>query len=271
MDKSHVNPDIPETPFLRSLAIQLRVINALFLREVITRYGRHGIGVLWIIVEPMLFTLGVTTLWYFVKAQAYSDIPIVAFAITGYSSVLMWRNASTRCAKAIEPNLSLMYHRNVKVIDVLLSRVFLEWVGATASIALLTIFFVNLETMQWPRNPWPMIAGWLLLAWFSLALGLIIGAISERSELFERIWHVFTYLLFPLSGAMFMVHWLPPMAQEIILKFPMVHGVELMRQGYFGDVVPTYGDVGYFSTINLVMTLIGLILIQGTSKNIQPG
>lgn len=258
------------TPLLRSLAIQVRVVYALFLREVITRYGRHGIGVLWVVTEPMLFTLGVAALWYFVKGNVYSDMPIVAFAITGYSSVLIWRNSANRCSKAIEPNLSLMYHRNVKVIDVFISRVLLEWVGSTASIVLLTLFFVSVGAMQWPHDPWPIIAGWLLLAWFSLALGFIIGALSERSEFIERVWHVVTYLLFPLSGAMFMVHWLPPAAQSVVLKFPMVHGVELIRQGYFGAVIRTYGDIGYFVVCNLFVTLIGLALVRDAGRRVQP-
>lgn len=59
MRPNHSEIAPPETALLRSLAIQLRVVHALFLREVITRYGRHGIGVLWIVAEPMLFTLGV--------------------------------------------------------------------------------------------------------------------------------------------------------------------------------------------------------------------
>jgi capsular polysaccharide transport system permease protein len=63
--------------------------------------------------------------------------------------------------------------------------------------------------MQWPQDLIPVLFGWLLLCWFALALGFIIGAISERSEVFERIWHVAIYLMFPLSGAVFMVHWLP--------------------------------------------------------------
>jgi ABC-type polysaccharide/polyol phosphate export permease len=96
-----------EPLFRRSFAIQKRVIGALLLREIITRYGRHNIGVLWLVVEPMLFTLGVAGFWYVAKLHTVSNIPIIAFAITGYSSVLVWRNAANRCAKAIEPNLSL--------------------------------------------------------------------------------------------------------------------------------------------------------------------
>ena len=101
--------------FLQSLKIQWRVIHALFMREIITRYGRHNIGFLWLFIEPMLFTIGVMGVWSVMKLNK-SGIPIVAFAITGYSCVLLWRNTASRTIKAIEPNLSLMYHRNVKIL-----------------------------------------------------------------------------------------------------------------------------------------------------------
>src|SRR5512139_3637515 len=101
-----------------SWRIQRRVLGALLMREILTRYGRHNIGFLWLFVEPMLFTTGVTTLWTLTKSVHGSSLPIVAFALTGYSSVLLWRNMPARCINAIYPNLSLMYHRNVRVIDI---------------------------------------------------------------------------------------------------------------------------------------------------------
>lgn len=259
-----------DTPLARSLAIQMRVIHALFLREVITRFGRHGLGVLWLILEPMMFTLGVAGLWYFAQLHTVSNIPIIAFAITGYSSILLWRNVSSRCVKAIEPNLSLMYHRNVKVLDIFVARFLLEFVGASASITVLTLFFASIGVMQWPHDILLVLQGWLLLAWFALALGLIVGALSERSEFIERIWHVMTYLLFPLSGAGYMVDWLPKAAQEIVLWLPMVHGVEMIRHGYFGSVIPTYENPAYFATANLVMTLVGLALTREAGRRVQP-
>ncbi len=254
----------------RSLAIQLRVIHALLLREVITRYGRHGLGVLWLMLEPMLFTLGVATLWYMADLHTTSSTPIIAFAITGYSSVLMWRNVANRCSKAIEPNLTLMYHRNVKVLDIFFSRVILEWVGATASIIALTLIFSSLGFMKMPYDVATALGGWLLLAWFSLGLGLIVGAVSERSETFERTWHVISYLMFPLAGAVFMVDWLPKAAQEKIVWVPMIHGVEMIRHGYFGDLVRTHENPIYFSIVNLLLTLIGLALARETGRRVLP-
>lgn len=77
----------------------------------------------------MLFTLGITALWTLLRMSHSSHIPIVAFALTGYSTVLVWRNMPNRLNKAIEIHLGLMHHRNVRPIDIYIARVLLE-VGA---------------------------------------------------------------------------------------------------------------------------------------------
>ena len=51
------------TTLIRSFAIQRRVLYALMMREVITRFGRNNLGALWLIGEPMIFTLGIVALW----------------------------------------------------------------------------------------------------------------------------------------------------------------------------------------------------------------
>lgn len=258
------------TSFRHSVKIQLRVIGALLMREIITRYGRHNIGFLWLFVEPMMFTLGVMALWSASNMDHGSNIPIVAFAITGYSSILLWRNTANRCSKAIEPNLSLMYHRNVKVIDIFLSRIILEIIGATVSIMVLTLFFSTIGWMSIPYDIMTVLIGWILLIWFSIGLGLIVGSLSERSETFERVWHVVTYLLFPLSGAVFMLHWLPEGAKDVLIWFPMVHGTEMIRHGYFGEIIPTYEDPIYFIIVNLILTFIGLAMARETGRRVEP-
>src|ERR1700728_473394 len=121
-----------ETSLLRCLVIQWRVLHALMLRELITRFGRENLGVLWLVGEPMMFTLGVAGLWTAAGlSHGGTGIPIVAFAVTGYSSVLMWRNSASHCSDGIESNKSLLFHRSVLVIDVLLTRIALEIAGAS--------------------------------------------------------------------------------------------------------------------------------------------
>lgn len=259
-----------ETSLRRSLAIQLRVIGALLRREMITRYGRHNIGFLWLFFEPMMFTLGIVAIWSLFHSPLKSNIPIVAFALTGYSTVLLWRNGASRCAKAIEPNLSLLHHRNVLVFDIFIARVILEIAGATISFIALSFLFVSLQWMAPPDDVLTVILAWGLLVWFSIGLALVIGALSERHDVIERIWHPLAYFLLPISGAMFMVDWLPQAAQEAMLWVPLVHGVEMLRHGYLGPAFQTYEDPAYLTIVNLVITLAGLALMRETARRVEP-
>jgi ABC-2 type transport system permease protein/capsular polysaccharide transport system permease protein len=250
--------------------VQRRVVGALFMREVLTRYGRHNIGFLWLFVEPMMFTLGVTALWTVTGAAHGSTLPIVAFAITGYSSVLLWRNMPGRCAGAVTPNLALMYHRNVRVIDIYLSRLLLEVGGATMSFMVLTLIFASLGWMSLPEDVLQVAGGWAMLVWFGAALAILIGALSERTELVEKIWHPMAYLLFPLSGAAFMVDALPTPAQKLILLLPMVHGVEYLREGFFGSKIRAHYDMVYMASFCSVLTLLALSQEREVSRRVTP-
>jgi capsular polysaccharide transport system permease protein len=253
-----------------SWRVQRRVLGALLIREMLTRYGRHNIGFLWLFVEPMIFTLGVTALWTATKSVHGSDLPIVAFALTGYSSVLLWRNMPGRCIGALWNNLSLMYHRNIRVFDIYLARVLLEFGGATISFVALSVVFITLGMLEPPEDILQVAGGWLLIAWFGASLAMGLGALSHENELVDKLWHPFSYLLFPLSGAAFMVDALPKMAQEFVLYVPMVHGVEIVREGYFGLLARAHYDVGYVLTFCVVQTFIAMLLVRHTARNVVP-
>jgi len=258
-----------EPALLKCLAIQRRVLHALLMREVITRFGRDNLGVLWLIGEPMIFTLGVATLWSAAGLAHGSAIPIVAFAVTGYSSVLMWRNAASRCSMAIEQNKNLLFHRNVQVVDVLLTRIVLEIGGATGSFIVLSLFFIFIGWMPMPVDLLQVLFGWVMLAWFGASLALLIGGGTAFSPIVERLWHPTAYLLFPMSGAAFMVEWLPVKLQQVVLLLPMVHGVEILREGYFGNVVLTHYDVGYMAACCLMLSLGGLYVVREAGRRVE--
>lgn len=258
-----------QATFLQALAIQWRIIKALLMRELITRFGRENIGVLWLFGEPMIFTLAVSALWKAAGLHHGSAMPIEAFAITGYSSVLMWRNTASRCNSALSQNLNLMYHRNVRVIDVFFTRILLEFAGATASFAVLSLVFIGLEQIHPPLDMLKVVSGWLMMAWFGMGLGLTLGTATAYSELVDRFWHPTSYVMFPLSGAAFMVDWMPESARQYILLLPMVHGVEYIREGFFGDVVRTHHDLIYMAAVNLVLTFTGLALMRGAARQVE--
>jgi ABC-type polysaccharide/polyol phosphate export permease len=251
------------------LIVQRRVLYALMMRELINRFGRDNLGVLWLVGEPMIFTLGVATMWTLGGMGHGHGIPIVAFAVTGYSSVLMWRNAASHCSHAVEMNKQLLFHRSVHVIDVFFTRIALEVAGATGSFLTLTIVFVFVGWMPMPVDPLFVVFGWLMLAWFGASLALLIGAGTAFSPIVERLWHPAAYLFFPISGAAFMVDWLPKNFQTVVLYLPTVHGVEILRHGYFGNVVPSHYDVGYMAECCLVLSLMGFLVVREAGRRVE--
>lgn len=258
-------------PLRESLKVQGRVIGALLIRETLTRYGRHNIGFLWLFVEPMLFTLGVTALWTAIKSVHGSDLPIVAFALTGYSSVLLWRNMPGRCIGALMANSNLLYHRNIKALDIYAARVLLEFGGATISFFTLAVVFISIGWLEPPEDFLTVAAGWLIIAWFGAGLAITLGALSYLNELVDKFWHPASYLMFPLSGAGFIVAALPEFAQEIVLWVPMVHGIEMVRDGYFGSQARAIYDLSYVIPVNMVMITVALLLTRYVSKRLVPG
>lgn len=262
---------LQKVPLKESLSVQGRVLGALLIREVITRYGRHNIGFLWLFVEPMIFTLGVTALWTATKSLHGSDLPIAAFALTGYSSVLLWRNMPGRTIGAIRASSALLYHRNIKPLDIYLARILLEAGGASISFMVLGLIFIGIEWIEPPEDILKVTAAWLLLTWFGAALAIALGTLSYLSELVDKFWHPFSYLLFPLSGAAFLVSALPKNFQEIVLILPMVHGVEYVRDGYFGSKITPIYDLSYLIVFNLVLSVIALMFLRYVSRRVVPG
>jgi ABC-type polysaccharide/polyol phosphate export permease len=264
-------PELPPEPSLwESFRIQLRVIGALLIRESLTRYGRHNIGFLWLFAEPMLFTLGVTAIWILIGAHKGEAVNITEFVLTGYSTLLLWRNMPNRCIMALPPNYDLLYHRQVKPMDIFLSRCILEGSAATVSFIVLVIIFSSVGLVRLPYNMLQLISGWLLLVWYAFSLSLLVGAVSERTEIVEKVWHVFSYIMIPISGSFIMLQALPPEARDIMLWIPTVSCSEIVREGYFGPVITSYYNVGYVVVFNCVVLLFALVQVRVVSRTINP-
>lgn len=251
-----------------SLQIQVRVVRALIMREILTRYGRHNIGFMWLFAEPMLFTLGVTALWTLMGHSKGHGISITAFVLTGYSALLLWRNVPARCVLALQPNFSLMFHRGVQPIDVYFARIALEVIGATMSFVLLTISLHALELVSLPYDYLTVWGAWALLSWYAACVGLLIGALSERTEVVEKLWHPMMYLLVPLSGSFFMASALPPAVRDTLLFLPTVHCNEMLRAGFFGPAYEWYYSVGYVVVFNMFLMLFGLSQVRYVSRHL---
>ena len=209
-------------------------------------------------------------MWKFFKVNNISTLNIVAFTITGYPMMMMWRNASNRAIGSISANMSLLYHRNVRVLDTIFARMLLEIAGATiAQIAIMSVL-IAVRWIEMPADIFYMLLAWLLMAMFAIGLGLIICSVAFHFEPFGKVWGPISFVMMPLSGVFFFVHNLPQQLQHYVLMLPMVHGTEMFRAGYFGNSVTTYGNPWFILLCNLVLLLLGLAMVTKFSKGVEP-
>lgn len=243
-------------------SIHRRVIGALLVREMLTRYGRNNIGFLWLFVEPAAFVLIVTIMWSVVRDLHKSNLPIVAFAVTGYSSLLLWRNAAGRAIGAVNSNKALLHHRQVTVSDIFTARIILEVVAISTSLVGLSLALYAIGWLKPPEDALQVVWGWSLLAWFGAGLALTIGGLSEKAEVVGRLWHPMSYILMTLSGVAFIADALPAGMRSFALWIPMLNAVEYIREGWFGSVMHAHYDLGYLVSFNIALTIVGLSLIR---------
>lgn len=242
--------------------IQRRVIGALMMRELITRFGRENIGFLWIMAEPLLFAVLVGLIWQFIKGQQEHGIGIVAFVASGYIPLVMFRTTMSRAVRVFTANGSLLYHRQVTLVDLILVRFIIELIGGMMAYVSIATVLIWLDLFPIPADLGALLFGWTLYGLFTLGVALVMAPLSEVSETVEKFLPVTTYLMVPFSGTFNLTSWLAPNVRNIMLYSPPVSAMELMRYGIWGDKITPYYDINYAVAASLVLILIGLMLCR---------
>ena len=245
--------------FWQQFAIQRRVVWALILRETVTRFGREGLGMIWIVAEPAMFVVGVMIMFSFID-QGYGSISVGEYMAVSYPTLLFWRNGTGRVVKALEINRALLHHRPVRPIDVIYSRIILEFSSGIAVFFFLFPIFIFIGICHIPANLFQMCVGYLLIIWFSFAFVLIMAALADLSETIEKTSHIILYLMLPFTGVFLPTYLVPEPYRDYLLYFPLVDAVEYFHHGYFGDRILTYYHLGYTAFVLLVMTVFGYML-----------
>lgn len=261
-EPADINPS-----FWHKLRIQRRVIWALTMREAITRFGREGLGSIWMVAEPAMFIIGIMTIMSLVDSNA--QYSVAEYLAVSYPTLLFWRNGTNRVTKALEVNRALLHHNPIRPIDIIYSRILLEFAGGAAAFFFLYLIFVQLKICHWPADTLTMAIGYCLVIWFSFAFVLIMAALAELSETIERVSHIILYLMLPLSGVFIPAYVVPENFRELLLAFPLVDAVEYFHKGYYGARMPTYYNIGYTVFATLAMTLFGFSIINIAIRRVQ--
>lgn len=242
--------------------IQVRVIGALMLRELTTRFGRENIGFLWVMGEPLLFAVLVGLLWRAMKGPEEYGLDIVAFVISGYIPLVLFRSSVSRAVSSFTANSGLMYHRQITVLDIIFVRFLIEFIGHMMAYLFIAVILNVFGFFPAPYDMGFLILGWAYYSLFTFAVTLVIAPLSEMSEILEKVVGVTTYLMIPFSGAFYLVGSLSDDTAALVLWSPPVHGMEMMRYGIFGPSIDPHFDLLYPFFFILPCILMGLMLCR---------
>jgi len=182
---------------LRGARMQSRVIGALIIREMHSRFGRHYMGYVWLYFEPLLLGICIGLI------HAWRDRPAAfgafEFHAVGYILFFVFRGILNRATMAINMNKPLLYHRSVTLPDVFYARHIIEFLSCTG-VMLAMLFGLFAANGSLPESPLKMALAMIMMALFSQGLAFLASAVTAAVEGSERVVHAVTYLLLPVSG-----------------------------------------------------------------------
>jgi capsular polysaccharide transport system permease protein len=259
---------VREAGVLHGFAVQGRVIHALLLREMQTRFGRKQLGFLWLLIEPLMLSSCIAALHWVSGHSSVPGVSVFVFYIVGYTPFFAFRAIISRASGAFHSNMTLMYHRQVRLFDIVVARHLLE-TAAILAVLTLVVIGVVLVTEKLPYSLPALVAGSLMMLLYAHGLGLLAAAVASVSDAAERLIHPLIYLSMPISGAFFTMHSMPTSVRNVMLWNPQVHFHEMVREGMFGDVLISYFDVPYMVTAILVVNLLGMCAMRAVRPRLE--
>ena len=252
--------------FFGAAQVQARVIGALMLRDMRTRFGRTFFGYVITVLWPLTHLLVVMCVYLVMRRIFPIGTSPAVFLGTGILPYVLCLYPARMITASVALNQPLLYFPVVKSLDVILARGIVEIITAFWVIAIFCfiLFVFGVDVM-------PIYPEQALLAIFAtIYLGFSIGFAGAVFYKLVRAWMVVVIvmliLMYVTSGALFLPTALPQHIQYYLSWNPLFHSVEWLRSAYFDGYGTSLLDRGYllgFATVNLFLGLVAERAIRG--------
>ncbi len=242
--------------------IQMRVIRALILRDIRTRFFGHGAGYLIAIAWPLAH-IGILLAIYagLGRATPYGNSMVLYFA-TSLAPTMAFIYASRWIMLSVIGNRTLLGFPVVKLVDILIARGILEGLASCCMVLVLLAIMaaagIDIRPVSSPEAMKAMAAAILL----GLGLGFINGVIAMVYPLWATAYSLVIIVLYLSSGVLFIPDGLPEPVRYIVSFNPVLHSIEWIRSAYYGAYVSRTLDKSYLLSFGIGSVFISLVAMR---------
>jgi capsular polysaccharide transport system permease protein len=254
---------------MRGVMVQLQVIHAILLREMKTRFGEHQWGYAWALIGPMLWVGTFAVLYHLLGRLAPPGMSVIGFLVTGIVTFELFRNTSTQSLAAISGNKGLLFYPQVRPLDLVAARALLEGVTQVVVFVLLMGGAALLEGKLRMDSALTTLAGLTLAGGLGASFGLVLCGLSTLSPTVERIHGPLMRPMFWFSAIFYPVDSVPTALRDVLLYNPVVHAIEIVRDGWFPGYQTRHISPWYPAAWILVLLFFGLSLERVARRRLQ--
>ncbi len=246
-----------------------RVIHALMLREMQSRFGRQRLGFLWAFLEPLLLVSVLVMIFSMRGRYNPPGMTLVLFLVTGIVPFQLFRYTMRRGLRGQQANIRLLTYPQVQVMDLAVARFLLE-LTISIIVFVTVIFGIHLLEIEPVAIQFPLavLAGIVIMGLYGFALGLIFGPLTPLFPAIGNIIQVFLGRpLFFISGVFFTIEMVPQEFRYILLINPLFHVLEWLRSVFFMQYESRYADMEYAIICLIVLLVLGLLMQRALRRH----
>lgn len=265
-DQAFGNPLSPthqrETAHHRRRFKTLRAIGALVVREMSTSYGRSPGGYFWAVMEPVAGIALLTVVFSMMLKTPALGTNFQIYYATGFLPFILYREVSSKMATSIRFSRSLLFYPTVTYADALVARFILTLVTQVMIFFLVIGGILNIwETRTW-MEPSLILSSLFGAAVLGIGIGTLNCVLISMVTFWDHTWNVLNRPLVVISGVIFLHDNIPEPWKSYLWWNPLVHIVGQMRRGFYPTYEGEYVNMYYPIGVGLVLTVIGLILLN---------
>jgi capsular polysaccharide transport system permease protein len=244
------------------IAMQGRVLFALVMREMTTRYGRNVGGYVWAVLEPVATIALLSLIFSFIARQPPLGTHFPIFFATGYLPFHFYLDISRAVSASVTSNRALLTFPRVTIIDTVLARLILQsltsFFVATIIITAFLLYFDEAIVIKYKFI--------LFSTFLSIFIGFSVGIFNcitfTLSSTWQSIFGILNRPMFILSGVFYLFESIPNYAQYFLWWNPLIHITALMRAGFYPIYEPSFVSPAYVIMFAAVPFIIGILLIR---------